>query len=204
MLSSLIGKSILADLTVWISYLWENNCRCPWFPRPSQPEPCHRVLFCPLIWDVRWMNRMVLPPSTITLTLWFCLKHFYIHSLTASIYTVFISPPPPSCSLSISFSLFSAQLCGVLMSGFLMPTWPICVCRLDLFSLSPWYLSLSFPFYWVELLFFLLFMGEVSSQACWGFFVWSAVLAVLFSFEGINTLYLNLTYPLLASHKERT
>lgn len=117
---------------------------------------------------------------------------------------VFISPPPPSRSLSFVFVLVSA-LWSFEMSVFWCPAHLYLFVVLIYFSLSPWYSSLSFPFYWVFFLFFiifLLFRGEMFLQACWGFFVWSAVFSALVSFESTNKLYINLTYPLLAAHEE--
>lgn len=173
--------------------------------RHSSPEPCDRVLFCPLIWDVRLMYRMVcsLHPQE--------LRHFdsawntptFIASLLAYIQYLFPHLLPPALYPYLCLcSLLSCVEFWCL--GFWCPPDLYLFVVLIYFSLSPWNLSLSFPFYWVYLLFFLLFMGEMFSQGCWGFFVWSAVLGVLFSFEGTNTLYLNLTYPLLAAHEERS
>lgn len=172
------------------------------FPRLTQREPSQRVLFRPPIWDVRWMYRVVCPLHPQALTRFHSGWNTPTFSASLLVY-LFISPPPPSCSLSISLSLFCSLLCEVLMSGFLMPSSPVSVCHLDLF-LFVTLIFLSVVSILLRFLFFPLCRGEMFLQACRGFFVWSAVFGVLVSFEGTNKWYLNLTYPLLAAHEERS
>ncbi len=115
-----------------INIFWEITDNFEGFPGSVSWNPVKGFLFRAPIWDVRWMYRAVCPlhPQAFT--------QFHSHCNTPTfpaslLVHLFISPPPPSCSLSVSLSLFSSLLCEVLMSGFLMPSSPVSVCHLDLF-----------------------------------------------------------------------
>lgn len=168
----------MSDLLIII--FWDNSRHFAGFQAPSAGTH-QRFLFCPLIWAESWMIRGVCPPPPSPPLCWY----------------LYLSPTSSLLSLSPVFVLCSA-LWSLEMSAFWCPARPVYLfIVLIYFPPSPWYFSLSFPFYWVFFnIIFLLFRGEMFLQACWGFFVWSAVFSALVSFEGTNKLSLHLTYPL--------
>lgn len=183
MYSGLLGNNPLADWAVWISDIlnmiwltsfWNNNWHLPGFPRLSQLEPSQRVLFRPPVWDVKWVLQSGVPsPSASTHTLSFSLKHSHLPRLTARVFIYF-----RTTSLLFFIHLFVFVLSSAVWS---FDVWVsdaqlTCLSYWFIFSLSPWYFSLSFPLFWgFFFVLFLLFQGDMFLQACWGFFVWSAV-----------------------------